>query len=107
MEIIDLRPVTGWRVAVAGRYGGDRIVHNVLPMIGWARQDIDMGGATAWLPCWWDELGVTTGSPYEVGWPLAPGEDDDDDLWAALNEQLPKPRDDRAAYTRGGDDAEA
>lgn len=91
MVIVDLRPTLGWKVAVLTRFEG-RDHRAVVPMIGWAEVDLDMDGATAWLPAWWDALGVTTGAPNENAWPLGPGETADEELWAGLGDELPGTR---------------
>ena len=98
-EILDLRPVAvpGWRVAVAQgvpAYGerSESVTIIEVPLIGWAQVAVMTGPDSAervWLPCWWDDLGLTTGNPWqEVAWPLGPLEELTAELRVSLNEEV-------------------
>ena len=76
--------VPGWRVLVVTAYSahGDTPAHTdvrIVPLIGWALvADLETG--SHWEPAWWDDLGMTTGNPWqEIAHPLGPGEDPDPD----------------------------
>ena len=98
-EILDLRPVAvpGWRVAVAQgvpAFAGrpEKISIIEVPLIGWAQVAVMTGPDSAervWLPCWWDDLGLTTGNPWqEVAWPLGPLEELTPELRVSLNAEV-------------------
>ena len=77
----------GWRVAVATAVHPDGAATvAVVPLVGWAQvSDLDAGDY--WVPAWWDDLGLCTGFPQQVAWPLAPGEDLDGELAGHLCEE--------------------
>lgn len=92
--ILDLRPVAvpGWRVAVAlgvPEFNGspEQVTITEVPLVGWARTRTAHDDVL-WLPCWWDDLGLTVGNPWqEIAWPLGPGEDLTGDLRTSLVEE--------------------
>lgn len=91
MRILDLRPVDGWTVAVVAKMANvERPYREVLAMVGWAQVDVMTGpddAARVWLPCWWDDLGLTAGAPYEAAWPLEPGAAPSEELWQMLEKE--------------------
>lgn len=77
----------GWRVAVATAYYPDGAAQMVTyPLVGWAKvNDLEVG--VYWTPAWWDELGLSTGYPGQIAWPLGPGEVLESDLECSLRDE--------------------